>query len=217
MFQQISTKLRRSNSPCLQGCHEPLTQKQKGVMLPLFWLHLHVKQPMLLIRESPKGLSTYFPQGILILRHYYFELHNQLDVWIQRTIPSQPAVHARNKAMFCGSFSSYWKALPIQCKILFCEDVLNFVPKVPEKLKESERGVAESRVPDSIKKHSHSQLCFTHTQKVKTQHKRILQMLLNIKRQSIAKWLKGKRFKDQEAATVNGILQTWEESAHTMK
>lgn len=39
--------------------------------------------------------------------------------------------------MFCASLSSYWKSLPIQCKILFCEDVLNFVPKVPEKLNNS--------------------------------------------------------------------------------
>ena len=41
MFQQITTELRWSSSPCLQGWYSPLTQKGKCVVLPSFWLHLH--------------------------------------------------------------------------------------------------------------------------------------------------------------------------------
>lgn len=108
--------------------------------------------------------------------------------------------------MFCGSFSSYWKSLPIQCKILFCEDVLNFVPKVPEKLNNSLKEELLSQTATcalpTINKRKHN---------TKKSYKCFWVWCC----QSIALRLNVKRLEDQGAATDNGIPQAWKESPPT--
>lgn len=69
------------------------------------------------------------------------------------------------------------KSLPVQCKILFCEDVLNFVPKVPEKLNSS---LKEELLNQTEQQDAFLPPHMLYPQILRTQHKNILQMLLSM-------------------------------------
>lgn len=189
MFQQLTTELRWSSSPCLQGWHQPLTQKGKYVVLLSFWLHLHHQYSPDVGNTGKFKVADVIYQVVTNRSFYLFssrDLNSHRDyywgaksiVCLNPKINPLPACMQQKKIMkLCFVVHSevidnlYCFTDIMQNPLLW--RCLEFCPQSTWKMKQqSKRRVAESDCLSNTETYSHPHLCFTHNQKIKTPPKK---------------------------------------------